>query len=143
MVTFEHSLTIARPVAEVFAYLADVRNLPQWQADVVETRPDGEPSLGATFVEVRSFLGKRVESVMRIVEYEPDRVFSVEVAKGPIPFRVRHLLEPAGEGTRIRIEAAGDPGGVLRLAESLVVRRAEKTARKDFAELKRVLESQR
>jgi carbon monoxide dehydrogenase subunit G len=142
LINFEHSVTIDRPVETVFAYLTDVRNLPRWQQGVVEIRPAGEMALGATFAEVRGFLGKRIESTLEVVEYEPGHLFSIKVVSGPIPFEIRHLLEPEGGGTRIRIEGSGEPGGFFKLAEGLVARQAERAAKKDFANLKKVLEAE-
>lgn len=142
MVSFEHSVTIDRPVETVFGYLTDVRNLPQWQQGVVEIRPAGEMGLGATFAEVRSFLGKRMESTIEVSEFETGRLFSIKVVNGPIPFEVRHTLEPSGSGTRLRVEGSGEPGGFFKLAEGLVARQAERAAKKDFANLKKVLETQ-
>ena len=65
---YELAVEIARPPAEVWAYLADPTHLPQWQADVEEVRdaPGGPLGLGATFTEVRSFLGKRAESTLEV-----------------------------------------------------------------------------
>lgn len=142
MISFEHSVTIGRPIETVFAYLTDVRNLPQWQQGVVEIRPAGEMGLGATFTEVRSFLGKRIESTIEVTEYEPDRLFSIRVVSGPIPFEVRHRLESAGAGTTVQVEGSGEPGGFFKLAEGLVARQAERAAKKDFGSLKKTLESQ-
>jgi carbon monoxide dehydrogenase subunit G len=139
--TIEHALTVNRPVEEVFAYLTDVRNLPEWQQGVAETRPEGETGVGARFVEVRTFLGKRLESTIEIVEYEPSRLFTIRVVAGPIPFEVRHTLEPENGGTRIRISGSGEPGGFFKLAEGLVTRQAQKAAEKDFAKLKQLLEA--
>lgn len=39
----ENTTTIARPGAEVFAFVSDVRNDPQWHNDVLEAQlPEGE-----------------------------------------------------------------------------------------------------
>jgi carbon monoxide dehydrogenase subunit G len=56
----------------------------------------------------------------------------------PIPFTVRHQLEPTGNATRLTVTAEGDVPG---LAAGLLARRAEKQFRKDFARLKQILES--
>jgi uncharacterized membrane protein len=137
----EHTVTVNRPAEEVFAYLADVRNLPEWQGEVIEARPEGEAGVGARFVEVRSFLGKRMESTIEIVEYEPGRLFTIKVIEGPIPFEVRHTLEAHGDSTRVQVVGEGEPGGFFKLAEGLVTRKVQKAAEKDFAKLKQVLES--
>ena len=137
----EHTVTVNRPAEEVFDYLADVRHLPEWQDGVVEVRSDGEPRAGSRFVEVRSFLGKRIESTIEIVAYEPSTLFTIKVIQGPIPFEVRHTIEPEGSGTRVHVVGEGEPGGFFKLAEGLVTRQVQKAAEKDFAQLKQVLEA--
>ena len=55
-----------------------------------------------------------------------------------MPFIVRHELEPQDDGTRLTVTAEGDVPG---FAAGLMARRAEKQFRKDFARLKKMLES--
>lgn len=38
MASFENTVTIRRPVADVFAFLADFENVPAWNSAIVETR---------------------------------------------------------------------------------------------------------
>lgn len=38
MFSFDHSITIDRPVAEVFGYATDPRNIPHWRPDVLQVR---------------------------------------------------------------------------------------------------------
>jgi uncharacterized protein YndB with AHSA1/START domain len=39
---FEREIVIDRPPAEVFAYLSDLANVPEWQGSVVELRPEAD-----------------------------------------------------------------------------------------------------
>jgi polyketide cyclase/dehydrase/lipid transport protein len=51
MHAFQNTVTIARPVGEVFAFLADLRNIPRWNYAVARTVPTS-PSpaeAGATY----------------------------------------------------------------------------------------------
>jgi len=42
MATFENTVTIQRPVEDVFAFLADFENVPTWNYAILETkRPIG------------------------------------------------------------------------------------------------------
>jgi carbon monoxide dehydrogenase subunit G len=54
---------------------------------------------------------------------------------------IRHLLEPAGAGTLVLVEAEADAGKLLGLGGPLLRRAAERRARGDFARLKAVLEA--
>ena len=142
--TEEHELVVNRPVSEVFAYITDVSKLPEWQAGVLDARRETEAPLGvgSRFTERRTFLGRQIESTIEVTEHEPDRVFSVKVASGPVPLEVRHTFEGTdGGATRIRIVGRGDPAGLFRMAAPLVARRAKQTFARDFARLKDVLEA--
>lgn len=60
MIIIENSTTIARPAAEVFAFVSDVRNDPQWHADVLEAQLlEGEPvGKGSMFaIKMKPFMG--------------------------------------------------------------------------------------
>ena len=39
MQTFQNTVTIARPVGEVFAFLADLRNILRWNRAIARTVP--------------------------------------------------------------------------------------------------------
>ena len=108
---YELAVEIERPPAEVYAYLADPTHLPDWQADVEEVRdaPGGPLSAGATFTEVRSFLGKRAVSTLEVTAAEPGRELALRTVSGPVEVTIRHLLEPSGDGTRVRLVHSGVP----------------------------------
>ena len=140
---FEHEEVVNRPAREVFAYLSDPANLPEWQGSVVEARREsgGEIAVGSTFRETRSLLGRRVESVLEVTEYEPEKRFSLRTLTGPVRISVRHVLESIDGATRIRITGEGEPGGFVKMPGPLLARMVRKQAESDFATLKRVLES--
>ena len=129
----ELTVEIARTPADVFAYLTDVSNLPAWQSGVKSaTLRDGR------IEESRSLLGRELHTTFEIVEREAPRLFTLRALDSPIPFTVRHQLEPTGNATRLTVTAEGDVPG---FAAGLLARRAEKQFRKDFARLKQILES--
>ena len=129
----ELTIEIARTPADVFAYLTDVSNLPAWQSGVKSaTLRDGR------IEESRSLLGRELHTTFEIVEREEPRLFTLRALDSPIPFTVRHQLEPTGNATRLTVTAEGDVPG---FAAGLLARRAEKQFRKDFARLKQILES--
>jgi carbon monoxide dehydrogenase subunit G len=129
----ELTIEIARSPEDVFAYLTDVSNLPAWQAGVKSaTRGDRR------IEESRSLLGRELHTTLEVVEEDEPRLFTVRALDSPVPFTVRHELEPADGGTRLAVTAEGDVPG---FAAGLVARRAERQFRKDFERLKKILES--
>ncbi len=130
----ELTIEIARTPEEVFAYLTDIANLPEWQSGVngAELR-DGE------IVETRSFLGREMETTLEILANEPPRLFTLKALDSPVPFTVRHELAAAlGGGTRLTVVADGEVPG---FASGLVAQRAKRQFSKDFARLKEILET--
>jgi carbon monoxide dehydrogenase subunit G len=129
----ELTIEIERPPDEVFAFMTDVSHVPEWQAGVKSAeRRDGR------IEEARSIFGRELHTTLEIVEEEPPRVFTLRALDSPVPFTVRHELEPAdGGGTRLTVTAEGDVPG---FAAGLLARRAEKQFRKDFERLKQILE---
>jgi uncharacterized protein YndB with AHSA1/START domain len=129
----ELTIEIARKPADVFSYLTDVSNLPAWQGGVKSaTLRDGRVE------ESRSLLGRELHMTLEIVEQDEPRVFTLRALDSPVPFTVRHELEPADGGTRLTVTAEG---GVPGFAAGLLARGAEKQFRKDFERLKEILES--
>jgi carbon monoxide dehydrogenase subunit G len=129
----ELTIEIARTPEDVFSYLTDVSNLPAWQRGVKSaTLRDGRVE------ESRSLLGRELNTTLEIVEQEEPRLFTLRALDGPVPFTVRHELEPADGGTRLTVTAEGDVPG---FAAGLLARGAEKQFRKDFERLKKILES--
>jgi uncharacterized membrane protein len=142
-VEFELEVRIERPVREVFAYVTDVRNLPEWQESALEAEWEGDDPVatGSRIREKRTFLGRTAESELEVTGYDPDRSFDVEALSGPIRFRIRHGFEEIDGGTLLRVRAEAEAGGMLRLAGPMVARQVERQFRSDLERLKKVLES--
>jgi carbon monoxide dehydrogenase subunit G len=128
----ELTIEIARTPEDVFAYLTDVSNLPAWQAGVKSATLRDD-----RIEEARTLLGRELRTTLEVVERDEPRVFTLRALNSPVPFSVRHELEPTDGGTRLTVTAVGDIPG---FAAGLVARRAERQFRKDFERLKQILE---
>ena len=76
MFTIQQSVTIARPVEEVFAFLADPDSIPQWRPDVLETRSGGPLQAGSEFDEVLNFGGRKTQT-FRVTVFEANKTLEV------------------------------------------------------------------
>jgi uncharacterized protein YndB with AHSA1/START domain len=143
VINIEHETVIERPPEEVFAYVTDVAKVPEWQDGVVDARQEtaGPVALGTRFVEVRNFLGRRLESTVEVTDFEPDRVFTLATSSGPVPFTIEQRFEPSNGGTRVVVHGHGEPGGFFRVAEPLVARQVKRLLEHNFGTLKDLLES--
>ena len=143
MIRVEHTVTIDRPPTEVFAYVSDASKLPEWQSTALEARWEtaGPIAVGSRAVEIRKFLGRRMESTMEVTGFEQDRELSFRVLSGPVPFQVTQKLEAVSGGTRVDLVAEGEPGGFFKMAEPLVARALRRQIETDFATMKDILEA--
>jgi carbon monoxide dehydrogenase subunit G len=145
MARTEHTVVVERPPDEVFAFLTDVSSVPEWQSGAVEVRqlePEPSVGVGTKYVQVLKFLGRQFEATIEVTEYEPGRRFSIKTLSGPVPFQVQHTLEPSnGGGTKLRVTLEGEPGGLFKIAEPIVMRNAQRQVANDFATLKRLVEA--
>jgi carbon monoxide dehydrogenase subunit G len=136
------SVEIRRPPADVFAFLADLSNLPRWQPSVKEVSGRADAGIGGRVVETREFMGKRVRSTLEVTAFDPGSELSLRVVEGPVALAVRHLLEPTGDGTRVTLDAEVDAARRLRFgAARIAARAAGHQAKQDLDRLKRLLES--
>lgn len=143
MVQFTVETEIARSVAEVFAYVTDPTKLATWQTNTVsvEAEGDGALALGTRLREVhRAPGGRQLVSLVEVSEYEPDRVFALQMLEGELPIHARITFEPIERGTRVRFAAHGQPSAAMRLAQPLLRLALKRQFAGYCATLKQVLE---
>jgi carbon monoxide dehydrogenase subunit G len=137
---FATTVEIARSPEDVFAYLTDVSKLTEWQSSLVSASADGELRVGMHIRERRTFMGREVETELEVTVYEPPRRFDLRSRGGPVSFDIRHVLEPAGDGTRLNAEVDFKLGAMIRIAARPLLKPAEREFHDDFERLKRTLE---
>jgi carbon monoxide dehydrogenase subunit G len=143
MATYEHTVEIAQAPEEVFAFVTDPVNYPQWQPSLVAIEPHtpGPLRVGSEATEVRRFLGRELETTWTCVEHEPHSRSAIECHDGPVPFKGTFILEPTGGGTRFTwtVETRG---AASRLGGPLVGRTTRGELKANSARLKALLEGE-
>jgi uncharacterized protein YndB with AHSA1/START domain len=135
---------IARPPADVFAYVTDPSKLASWQTNTVSATPEAPPPLavGSRLREVhRAPGGKQLASLVEVTEYEPGHAFALHIVEGALPLDSRITFEPTESGTRMQFAVHGGPTGVMRLAEPLLRQTLKRQFAGQCATLKRILEN--
>ena len=94
----ERSARIGASPEEVFAYLADLDNLAEWQSGVVsaESTSGGEMGVGSSVVVVRELMGQRIEAPLTVTEYEPPRRMAIGSEVSGVKALAQLELAPAG-----------------------------------------------
>jgi uncharacterized protein YndB with AHSA1/START domain len=105
MPSAERTITIDRPPADVFAYLARGDNIPHWRPRVTEIAlQSGDGGEGSVYHQLeKGPMGKQIAADFKVVEYEPPWRYAFEVIVGPARPRGSYALETAGaSGTRLK-----------------------------------------
>ena len=142
MIRVELNDQIDRPSDEVFSYLSDFRNNPQWQSGMREIKitSDGPLAVGSTYDQVASFLGRDVISSFEVIDYEPGRLVKATSRAGSFPITFTRRVAPLDNGSDVTAVIEGDSTGFFKLAEPLMQRVVQRSIRNDYRKLKEVLE---
>lgn len=130
---FEAMVEVDRPVEEVFAYLADGRNDPQFSPRVlkIERIPDAPTTEGTVFRSTVKDAGMKTAREFRITALEaPAKIRWAEVSKNSVTAREGgYDLEPLADGrTRVRIFNVLEGHGLGKLLVGLALAAARKDA---------------
>jgi uncharacterized membrane protein len=141
MIRIQASVTVNRPLEEVFRFMTDNQNALQWQSGLLEARvTNGVIGVGKTWVDVVQVLGQRIEIASELTELEPLRTVGFKSTSGPIPLEGRYVFEPDDEGTKVAFTLQGEAGGFFKLAEPIVARSTQRQWETNLANLKDLLE---
>jgi uncharacterized protein YndB with AHSA1/START domain len=137
----ERTISIARPPAEVFSYIADVRNDPSWHTDVMEVRSSTNVvEKGTVFdIKVKPSMGVS-EGTMTVTRFEPGRLIEFQGRMGRMAPTVTNICEAEAQGTRVTRRVELEPPGPMRVMTPLIKRMIGKSNDGFLANLKRLLE---
>ena len=144
MIRIEQSVVIQRPLEEVFAFVANPGNDPQWNAPIRATRltSAGPVGVGTTFRHEVEFMGRRFATTVEITEYVPNQRACVKTVGGPLDSWGCRTVEPVAGGTWLIVSLEGEARGLLKLGEAVAARAARHQLEPDLARLKAMLEGQ-
>ena len=135
-------ITIRRSVPDVAAYMFDPANDPEWIGGVSQSeRLDRPIGIGTRVRRRASFLGRRIDYVMEVVEFEPARRLAMHAVEAPMPMDVTYEVEPDDGQARARVRVQGDAGRLYRVAAPIIAGQVRRSITGDVRRLKRILES--
>ena len=134
---------IDRSRIDVASYAMNPVNDPVWITSIVEANMLTDPpvALGTTVERIATFLGRRIEYVLEVVEYEPESLLAMRSIRGPFPMDVRYEFEEESGATLARIRVKGGSKGFYKLAAPVLSRVVRRSIRRDLETLKDLLES--
>ena len=142
MINLDFGTLIDRPVKDVFAFVANPTNMSKWNSVVLslEQVTPGEVGVGTKFKSTGELMGRRIEGEMQIIAYEPDTKCGFQVNAGPMQVNMTLTFKTVGTGTKISLNAQGNPAGFFKIAEGMLAGRVKSMMEENLARLKSVLE---
>ena len=144
MANMEATVTIARPMEEVFGFfLALDENAPRVDpsAGSVVKSPEGPAGPGTTFRFRQHTLGKVRETTTRFTGVEPNRKLEFEAEIGPMRPQCDLTFEQTDGGTRVTFQGDSNPPGLLKWLNPVLNRKGQQVWGQRLARVKTVLEA--
>ena len=144
MIKFQTTaVRVKRPPEEVFAYVADPNRHAEWSNAVQESKLEGfgPVAKGSRYRQKIKFMGRTIEGLAEVSEYQPNRRVEFRSLSGPMPYKWDVVVEGSDGGTVIISHGEAEPGGLFKLAAPVMRGALKRQAENDFRTLKTVLES--
>ncbi len=138
MIEFQNSIRIDRPVPEVFAFLANLENLPTWNYHVLEvTKISGGPvGVGAVYHQVRA----SDEQDLVIAELDPNQRLVISTLYPFTPSLEMTITVQDANSATLVLDAWRLDTGLIPPLEQLGADRIKSQAAQTLKKLKEVLE---
>lgn len=142
MINLDLSALVDRPMKDVFAFVGDPNNMSKWNSAVVSLQQitPGDVGVGTKFKSTGELMGRRIEGEMQVTAYEPDTKCGFQVNAGPMQVNITLSFKTIGTGTKISLNARGNPAGFFKIAEGLLASRVKTMMEENLARLKSQLE---
>jgi uncharacterized membrane protein len=144
MAMVESTVTIARPVEEVFHFFLDLdKNAPKTDPNVesVVKTPEGPTRAGTTFRFRQKALGKMRDTTTTFISLESNRKIEMEARLGPLRPKGAITFDQVKGGTTVVVRLKPNPVGPLKLFSPVFARIGQKVWDGRLARLKAALET--
>src|SRR5512140_619880 len=105
VINLNASVSIYRPVQQVFDYISATENDFQWQYGTLESAQvsAGAVGVGVFFRSIGHVMGRRLLGTFQITEYEKNRKYGFRSLSGPLESETLYTLEMARGSTKLNV----------------------------------------
>jgi uncharacterized protein YndB with AHSA1/START domain len=143
MAHVEGEIIINLPVEDVFDFVADERNEPLYNPQMLhaEQTSSGPIGLGTQFRVESKTMGRTVAMTIEFTAYERPRRLTSSTHISTMDVRGTLTFEPVPQGTRMRWSWKLEPHGLLKLMTPMLATMGRRQERTIWTGLKRYLEA--
>jgi uncharacterized membrane protein len=143
MLTAENTVTIDRPIADVFAFVADGETAPRWRPAVVsiKLKSGSKGAAGAVYAQqVKGGPMGNVPADYEITKSEPNRRLEFRAVAGPVRPQGYYQFDDKGGATQITFGLSCEPSGMMKMMSGMIQKSMQSEVA-CLANLKAVLET--
>ena len=142
-VLVQGDIVINRPIDEVFDFVADERNEPQYnpQMTLAEMVTQGPIGVGSKFHCVMTG-ARAADMTIEYTEFDRPRRLASTAHMSGMDINGTLLFEPQGQGTKMKWLWNIEPRGFMKLLGPIVRRMGERQELANWTGMKKVLEAQ-
>lgn len=142
MPSAEHSVSVKRPVSEVFGFVADGENAMRWRSGVLDVARQSGEGLGAIYRQgVKGPGGRRIAADYEVTAFEPNHQIAFRAIAGPVRPTGEYRFTSEGGGTIVSLVLEATVTGWKRLVMGRVVQSTMESEVRNLDTLKQILES--
>ena len=106
MAIIETSVSIKKPVEQVFAFITDLNNQKKLSTYITGVEVSGPVQLGTKYKIETTSMGNKITTNNEVVAFEPNKKFGVKTFAAPPASDVTntYLLDPDGSGTKLTLQ---------------------------------------
>jgi uncharacterized protein YndB with AHSA1/START domain len=144
MPSAQHSVSIRRPLAQVFAFVADGTNASRWRPGVLDVSHQSGEGLGAVYRQgVKGPGGRRIAADYEVTAFEPERRLAFRAIAGPVRPNGEYRFTANEEGTTVTLSLDATLSGWKRLLMTRAVQATMDAEVRNLDTLKSILEADR
>jgi len=142
MISFTNTVTIERPIGDVFSYLSDLEHTPEWNWAISETRKmtPGPVTVGTRYHQTRA-VPRPATEILEVTRLNPDRRVEIRGTLAEMPAHLIYEVEEAESGTAVTNSVSLDVEGPARLLAPILGRRISQAVASNLHDLKTRLET--
>lgn len=143
MFTATAHIRVHRPITDVFGFVEDARNRPQWDDTVIsEEITSALPITVGTTVRTRlRSMGRDYTYTWVVVDHQEPVRMTIGSETGPLPTTLQFTLSGDETQTLVEFTVTGRPTGMMRLLQPIIARTTQRNLDRNFEVLGRLLEA--
>lgn len=143
MIDLNASVSIYRPIGQVFEFISTTENDFQWQYGTLESArvSAGAIAVGNLMRSIGHVMGRRLLSTFEITEYESNKTYGFRSLSGPLEMRTLYTFGIEGGSTTVDLSTQVRARETLDVHEKIIEKQLKKQLKENLLLLKNVLET--